>query len=69
MAAGSDHADHRTEALESREVLFELDFAIKKNKPLLPLKYRECELLYHLESIQWIDLTTDLEGGFIRLRR
>ena len=55
------------EALDSREVLFELDFAIKKNKPLLPLKYHECELLYHLESIQWINFTSDAEQGFTKL--
>src|SRR5262245_43337355 len=35
------------EAQASREVMAELDFALRKNKPLLPLKYRDCELLYH----------------------
>jgi len=57
------------EAFNSREVMAEWDYFLKRNKPLLPLKYAECEPLYHIEHIQYIDFTKDVAEGFGQLQK
>jgi hypothetical protein len=56
------------EAFQSREVMAEWDYFLSEDKPLLPLKYRECKPLYHLITIQWIDFLQDEAKGFADLR-
>jgi len=55
------------EALQSRDVLWEWDYGLYHSH-LIPLKYRECSLLYHLSGTQFIDFTRNESEGFTRLR-
>src|SRR5262249_36420729 len=56
------------EALESREVQPEFDYAYNKGN-LLPLLYRRVTLPYHLQSRQYIDFTKDETQGFRDLQQ
>jgi hypothetical protein len=57
------------EAFASREVMAEWDYFLAKNKRLVPLKYAQCEPMYHIQHIQYIDFTNDEITGFEALRK
>jgi len=59
------------EALQSREVLTEWDFAFssKGAKRLLLLRYHPAELPYWLKGVQYIDFVGDEKSGFEQLKQ
>ena len=44
-------------SVASREVLNELDYALKANKTILPVIYEECSEPYRIDSIQHVDFS------------
>ncbi|HRF98616.1 MAG TPA: toll/interleukin-1 receptor domain-containing protein, partial [Aggregatilineales bacterium] len=54
------------EAIQSREVLTEWDYAFssKGKKRLLLLRYQEADLPYWLKGVQYIDFVADAKRGF-----
>lgn len=41
----------------------EVQFALKKNKRVIPILYRDCEIPYRLEPFQYADFRTDYSRG------
>jgi hypothetical protein len=56
------------EALQSREVMWEWDYALYHSR-LIPLKYRDCALPYHLAGTQYIDFTREEAEGLTHLHQ
>ncbi len=55
------------EAMASRQVLAELHYGFERNY-LLPLLYRQAELIYFLSILSYIDFTGSEDEGFERLQ-
>ena len=56
------------EALQSREVLTEWDYAFSGQSRLLLLRYQDVALPYWLAGIQYIDCTSNEASGFEQLQ-
>lgn len=56
------------EALKSREVLMEWDYAFSGKSRLLLLRYQEIELPYWLSGIQYIDFSSNIDSAFEELQ-
>lgn len=57
------------EAIDSREVMAEWDYALNNpQRRLLLIKYQDAQLPYHLAGLQYIDFTRDEQKGFNELR-
>ena len=57
------------EALDSREVMNEINYALKHRLLLIPLVIRECKFPYRIERIMRIDATNHMEKALDRLVR
>jgi hypothetical protein len=55
------------DSVKSRNVLDEISFALAKNRQLVPVLYRPCEVPYRLARLQHVDFTGDQEAAFARL--
>lgn len=45
-------------AVASQNVLDEIGYALSKKKPIIPVLYRDCEVPYRLNRIQYVDFRT-----------
>ena len=55
-------------AVESRNVLDEINYAIEEGKRIVPVIHLECEVPFRLRRLQRIDLEADYDAGFARLK-
>jgi hypothetical protein len=46
------------ESVSSQNVLDEIGYALSKKKPIIPVLYRDCEVPYRLNRIQYVDFRT-----------
>jgi tetratricopeptide (TPR) repeat protein len=56
-------------AVESPNVMDELTYALDRNKQVIPLLYRDCEVPYRLGRVQYIDFRRDYATGLRNLLR
>ena len=54
-------------ATDSRNVMDEVSFALEKNKRVLPVVYKPCNIPFRLRTIQHVDFTADFDHGLERL--
>jgi TIR domain len=55
------------EAVTSNNVLDEIAFALERNKKIIPIIHRKCEVPFRLGRLQYIDFTADFGKGLIAL--
>ena len=51
-------------SVASPNVLDEISFALRKRKTIVPVLYRDCEMPFRLDRIQYLDFRTDYSRGF-----
>ncbi len=57
------------DAVESQNFMDEVSFALEKNKKVVPVLYRQCEIPFRLRRFQRVDLNDNYEAGFRQLCR
>ncbi|MBX3081791.1 MAG: toll/interleukin-1 receptor domain-containing protein [Anaerolineae bacterium] len=57
------------QSIASQNVIDEVNFAINKNKLVIPLMVEKCELPLRMHRFQWIDFQQDYETAFRRLHQ
>src|SRR5215471_4148510 len=55
------------DAIASRSVQIEFDYALELSKLLIPVYYRQCNVPMELRAIQWIDFRHSYEQGLAAL--
>jgi hypothetical protein len=55
------------DSVKSRNVLDEISFALSKNRLVVPVLYRPCEVPYRLARLQHVDFTGNREAALARL--
>jgi hypothetical protein len=55
------------DAVESKNVMDEVSFALSNNKRIVPVLYKPCKIPYRLERIQPVDFTGGFDRGLERL--
>ena len=56
-------------AMDSENVIDEINFFISKEKQILPVLYEDCEIYYRLERFQRTDFTNNYDTGLKQLCR
>ena len=51
------------DAVDSENVLDEIDFALGKEKAIIPILYRDCEVPFRLRRVQYIDFRSEYVSG------
>src|SRR5439155_18000547 len=51
----------------SQNVLDEISFALEKNKKIIPIVYRTCDIPFRLKRLQYIDFSVDYRAAFTSL--
>jgi hypothetical protein len=54
---------------KSENVSDEVGFALSRQKQVIPVLYRECEVPFRLARFQYVDFRSDYEGGLQQLTR
>jgi hypothetical protein len=57
------------QALASHNVMDEVSYALEKEKLVVPILFRYCDIPFRLRRVQHIDFTTGYEMGFSQLLR
>ena len=55
------------DSVQSDPVQDEINFAMNKNKMVIPIIFEECELPLRLQRLQWVDLRGNFEEGIQKL--
>src|SRR5215472_16378251 len=48
-------------SVTSQNVLDEIGYALSRKKPIIPVLYRDCEVPYRLNRLEYVDFRTDYE--------
>jgi hypothetical protein len=56
-------------SVDTRGVLDEVAFALKKRKTVIPILFVNCEIPYRLDPIQYLDFRVDYDSALIELLR
>src|SRR5664280_772073 len=56
-------------SVNSTTVMDEVSFALKKQKAVIPVFYRDCEIPFRLDRVQYVDLRADYARGLKILLR
>lgn len=56
-------------SVASQNVMDEVSFGLEKNKKIVPVLYRSCEIPFRLRRLQYIDFTSHYSEGFAQLLR
>lgn len=54
-------------SVDSHNVMDEVSFALGVKKKIVPVRYRDCDIPFRLQRLQYIDFTVDYDNGFSRL--
>jgi hypothetical protein len=54
-------------SVASHNVMDEVSFALGVKKKIVPVRYRDCDIPFRLQRLQYIDFTVDYDNGFSRL--
>jgi hypothetical protein len=57
------------EAVASKNVMDEVSYALEKDKLVIPVLLRACEIPFRLRRLQHVDFTGDYQRGFPQLQR
>ena len=54
-------------SVTSHNVMDEVSFGLERDKTIVPILYRDCDIPFRLKRLQYVDFTVDYDSGFKRL--